>query len=88
MCSGIYLRDLTYFDEGGGGDDGLINFKNRKNVYSVIQIIQKYQERPYNFKKNEKAYNFLKSINGWDTEQAFGVSNEREPRNCKRQDLE
>jgi hypothetical protein len=52
---GIYLRDLTYFEEGGGSaGEGLINFKKKKNVYSVIQIIQKYQKTTYDFKKNDK----------------------------------
>jgi len=54
-ASGIYLRDLTYFEEGGSAaGEGLINFKKKKNVYSVIQIIQKYQQIPYTLKLNER----------------------------------
>ncbi len=34
---GVYLRDLTYFEEDGGthnaNDANLINFKQRKNVF-------------------------------------------------------
>lgn len=84
---GVYLRDLTYFDEGGGGADGMINFKSKKNVYSVIQIIQKYQTTQYPFKANERAYNHLKSISGLDDAMLHKLSLLREPKNAKRADL-
>ena len=84
---GVYLRDLTYFDEGGGGSDGMINFKSKKNVYSVIQIIQKYQTTLYPFKVNERAYNHLKSIKGLDDAELHKTSLLREPKNAKRQDI-
>ena len=84
---GVYLRDLTYFDEGGGGSDGMINFKSKKNVYSVIQIIQKYQATPYPFKPTERAYNHLKSITGLDDALLHKTSLLREPKNAKRADL-
>eukprot|EP00029_Vermamoeba_vermiformis_P008300 TRINITY_DN383_c0_g2_i1.p1 TRINITY_DN383_c0_g2~~TRINITY_DN383_c0_g2_i1.p1 ORF type:complete len:815 (+),score=196.28 TRINITY_DN383_c0_g2_i1:83-2527(+) len=87
---GIYLRDLTYFEEGGNNaqiDPSLINFKKNKNVYSVIQIIQRGQMTPYPFKKNEKVYNYLKVLNGLDTEGLSRVSMLREPRNAKRSDI-
>ena len=83
------MRDLTYFEEGANtaDDPSLINFKKNKNVYSVIQIIQKNQMTPYTFKKNEKVYNYLKSLNGLDTEGLSRVSMLREPRNAKRSDI-
>lgn len=84
---GVYLRDLTYFDEGAGGSDGMINFKSKKNVYSVIQIIQKYQTSPYPFKLNDRAYNHLKSINGLDDAELHKMSVLREPKNAKRADI-
>lgn len=84
---GVYLRDLTYFDEGGGGAEGMINFKSKKNVYSVIQIIQKYQSAPYPFKANERAYNHLKSISGMDDAALHKTSLLREPKNAKRTDI-
>lgn len=80
---GIYLRDLTYFEEGGASDNGLINFKSKKNVYSVIQIIQGYQLSPYDIKKNERAYNSLKTLSYLDDESLFRISLLREPRNVK-----
>jgi hypothetical protein len=30
---GVYLRDLTYFDDDSSSDSNLINFKQRKNIY-------------------------------------------------------
>lgn len=90
MNSGIYLRDLTYFEEGGNSaqiDPSLINFKKNKNVYSVIQIIQKNQLTPYPFKKNEKVYNYLRTLNGLDSEGLSRVSMLREPRNAKRSEI-
>jgi hypothetical protein len=87
---GIYLRDLTYFEEGGNNaqiDPSLINFKKNKNVYSVIQIIQRNQMTPYPFKKNEKVYNYLKTLNGLDSEGLSRVSMLREPRNAKKSDI-
>lgn len=84
---GVYLRDLTYFDEGAGGADGMINFKSKKNVYSVIQIIQKYQATPYPFKPNDRAYNHLKYIDGLDDAELHKLSVLREPKNAKRADI-
>jgi hypothetical protein len=84
---GVYLRDLTYFDEGAGGAEGMINFKSKKNVYSVIQIIQKYQTVSYPFKPNERAYNHLKSISGLDDAALHKTSLLREPKNAKRADI-
>lgn len=68
-------------------DPSLINFKKNKNVYSVIQIIQKNQLVPYPFKKVDKVYNYLRSLNGLDTEGLSRVSMLREPRNAKRSDI-
>lgn len=84
---GVYLRDLTYFDEGAGGSDGMINFKSKKNVYSVIQIIQKYQATPYQFKPNDRAYNHLKFLDGLDDAELHKLSVLREPKNAKRADI-
>jgi hypothetical protein len=80
---------LTYFEEGASTamDPSLINFKKNKNVYSVIQIIQKNQLVPYPFKKVDKVYNYLRSLNGLDTEGLSRVSMLREPRNAKRSDI-
>jgi hypothetical protein len=80
---------LTYFEESGGSaEKGMINFKKNRNVYGVIQIIQKYQEVPYTFKKNEKIYNYLKNLKGLDDTTLSNLSMKIEPRNCKRSDLE
>jgi hypothetical protein len=86
---GIYLRDLTYFEEGGSNaEKGMINFKKNKNVYGVIQIIQKYQETPYTYKPIDKVYNYLKNPKGLDDATLLTLSLKVEPRNCKRNDLE
>jgi hypothetical protein len=88
VFSGIYLRDLTYFEEGGSSGDGLINFKKKKNVYSVIQIIQKYQATPYTARKNERAYNYLKAPPRMADEELFRLSLAIEPRNAKRNEIQ
>jgi hypothetical protein len=66
----------------------MINFKKNRNVYGVIQIIQRYQETPYTFKKNDKVYNYLKSVKGLDDQTLAKLSHKVEPKNCKRSDLE
>lgn len=85
---GIYLRDLTYFDEGSQVTDGLINFNSKKNVYSVIQIIQKYQTTQFPYKFNEKICTFLKNIDGLDDDTLFKTSLLREPKNTKRSNIQ
>lgn len=39
---GVCLRDLTYYEEGDtsrGSEEGMINFKQSKNVYSVLHYV-------------------------------------------------
>jgi len=87
---GVYLRDLTYFDEdGGNAEKNLINFKQRKNIYSVIYLVQNYQQTPYTFKPIANIYNTLNKLEGkMEAEELFNLSLDREPRNCTANDVQ
>lgn len=41
LFSGVCLRDLTYYEEGDtkSPEEGMINFKQSKNVYSVLHYV-------------------------------------------------
>jgi len=93
---GIHLRDLVYFEEGGSGSGSgnrvstknLINFKQRKNVYSVIYLIQLFQQTPFSFQKVDSIHSFLKELSGQlDDNELMRLSLLREPRNQRLQTL-
>jgi len=75
------LRDLIYFDEDNNNNQHLINFRQRKNIYSVIYLIQTYQQKPYLFEVVPHLYDIFKDLEGGlETNQYFELSLKREPK--------
>jgi hypothetical protein len=61
---GIFLTDLTFFEEGNPnfvGPRKLINFKKRRQTAETIRKIQQYQLKPYNLEPVEFIQKKLKS---------------------------
>eukprot|EP01132_Coremiostelium_polycephalum_P002360 gene2360-2911_t len=86
---GVYLKDITFFQEDcdKGSGVGTINMKQSKNVYSVMKIIQNFQKNPYNFEEFPKVKESLLNLSVLEEDTLFHLSLLREPRGCKRSDL-
>jgi len=87
---GMLLRDLTYFEEDGSSSSeaGLINFKQSKNVYSVLNHIIIHQQCPYPFDCVPVVQELLKNLPVIDDEdELFKLSLLREPRAAKRSEI-
>jgi hypothetical protein len=88
---GIYLRDLTYFESNTNEPpaiEGAIKFKQTKQVFSVIKLLQTYQKHPYTeFERNEEVRNLLLSLPALPSTELFKLSNEREPKGAKRAEI-
>jgi hypothetical protein len=91
IFSGIYLRDLTYFESNTNEKpniQGAIKFKQTKQVFSVIKLIQTYQKQPYTeFERNEEVRSLLLGLPTLPSTELFRLSNEREPKGAKRPDI-
>jgi hypothetical protein len=90
-CSGIYLRDLTYFESTSQEKpqiEGAIKFKQTKQVFSVIKLIQTYQKQPYTeFEKNAEIRHILLSLPVLPSSELYKLSHEREPKGAKQSEL-
>lgn len=82
--SGIYLRDLVYIESTNAPEevkvpDG-IQFKQKKQVFSVIKLLQTYQEHPYAFEPNDELIQMLNTLPTVSDDELFVLSREREPK--------
>jgi len=78
---GVYLTDLIFIEEGNKDTkDGLINFKKRRQLYSVIEEIQTYQSEPYTCKEDKDVMVFLTAVPHNDEDELYRISLIREPR--------
>lgn len=55
---------MIYFEDGAVKDQNLINFKQRKNVFSVIYLLQLFQQNPFRFPRNEELQLELDTLEG------------------------
>jgi son of sevenless-like protein len=81
---GIYLRDLVYIESTNAPEevkvpDG-IQFKQKKQVFSVIKLLQTYQEHPYAFEPNDELIQMLNTLPTVSDDELFVLSREREPK--------
>eukprot|EP01133_Synstelium_polycarpum_P003446 gene3446-3915_t len=83
---GVYLKDITFFQEGASGGEG-INLKQTKNVYGVLKVIRNFQKNIYSFDENARLHDGLLHLPVLSEDELYALSQSREPRNCKRSDL-
>lgn len=87
LKSGTYLTDITFIEDGNQDYlQGLINYRKREMVYSVIREIQQYQQKAYNFEIVEGIAHYLTELPNNDEDVLYNLSVEREPRNTKSKD--
>jgi len=79
---GMYLRDLTFIEEGNQDFimGNLINFTKRNRVATVIREVQQYQHTPYALQEVPEIKNYLLGVNGVDDKVAYEYSLLAEPR--------
>jgi len=77
---GTYLTDITFIEDGNPDwIQGLINYRKRELVYSVIREIQQYQQQSYTDDFVNIAH-FLTELASNDEEKLYELSLIREPR--------
>ncbi|KAI9465465.1 ras GEF [Lactarius psammicola] len=86
-CIGLYLTTLTFIQDGAPNNIGtLVNFRKRQKAAEVIEEIQKWQSKPFNFAKVDLIHDYIvdclnKFNNRPDVSDEFwNLSLEREPR--------
>jgi len=87
---GVYLRDLTYFDDIKG-DDGRINTRKVQSIYGIISQVQLFQDHKegYLFETNDKLDYYLRHFPGTGTLESYlEISKKREPKNATRTEIE
>ncbi|KAH8998550.1 ras GEF [Lactarius akahatsu] len=84
---GLYLTTLTFIQDGAPNNIGtLVNFRKRQKAAEVIEEIQKWQSKPFNFAKVDLIHDYIvdclnKFNNRPDVSDEFwNLSLEREPR--------
>jgi len=84
---GLYLTTLTFIQDGAPNNIGaLVNFRKRQKAAEVIEEIQKWQSKPFNFAKVDLIHDYIvdclkKFDNRPDVSDEFwNLSLEREPR--------
>ncbi len=84
-CSGTYLSDLTFIDEGNPDTlQGLVNFAKRKLTYGVIAEMQRYQQVGYQYRVVTSLEKFLKNLPSKEDKALYDLSLLREPRGAEK----
>ena len=81
---GMYLGDLTFFDEGNPNFiDGKINFGYKFNKISeTVSSILRFQDFAYDFAADDKFTFCVSNLRSITSEEAFKLSEAREPRSA------
>ena len=91
MHRGMSLRDLTYYEEDLNtvpDGQGLINFKQSKNVYNVLKSTLVHQNCPFPFEVIPSLQQLLFDLEVPETDDdLYKMSLDREPRNVKRNEV-
>mmetsp|Transcript_6017 Transcript_6017/g.9086 ORF Transcript_6017/g.9086 Transcript_6017/m.9086 type:complete len:537 (-) Transcript_6017:66-1676(-) len=84
---GTYLTDITFIEDGNPDYiQGLINYRKRELVFSVIREIQQYQQQSYTDDFVNIAH-FLTELASNDEEKLYELSLIREPRGATLEQL-
>lgn len=85
---GTYLTDITFIEDGNPDYiNGLINYRKRELVYTVIREIQQYQQMAYTFEYIDNIASFLTELPNNEEDVLYDLSLQREPRNASLEDL-
>ncbi|KAJ3443426.1 ras guanine nucleotide exchange factor i-related [Anaeramoeba flamelloides] len=85
---GIYLTDLTFIEEGNKDYvNGLVNFYKTHLISKVIQDVQKFQQKRYNFMPVIQISKFLTNFPKMSQDTIYELSMKVEPRNSSRSDI-
>jgi len=65
----MYLKDLTFIEDGNpnymnnveGDYEDIVNFEKMRKLASTIQHILLYQQKPYNFRKENLIQQFIET---------------------------
>ncbi|XP_004364199.2 hypothetical protein CAOG_03360 [Capsaspora owczarzaki ATCC 30864] len=78
---GIYLKDLTFIDDGNPDllRGGLINVAKRRQVYSILKEIEFFQEQPYNLQDVPDIRQFLGKVRSMTEDEMHALSRKLEP---------
>jgi len=88
---GVWLRDLTYMDEGLRSEDKTqFNRAKMNGSYGIVYFVQQLQTHTgWTGEVNEKLDNYLRHLPGiLPMEKLLELSREREPKNCTRDQIE
>lgn len=89
---GVWLRDLTYMDEGLRSEDKTqFNRAKMQGTYGIVYLVQQLQTHVtgYPFEVNEKLDNYLRHLPGISPmEKLLEISRTLEPKNCTRDQIE
>jgi len=84
---GLYLTTLTFIQDGAPNNIGtLVNFRKRQKAAEVIEEIQKWQSKPFNYVKVDQIHDYImECLNKFDnrpdvSDEFWNLSLEREPR--------
>jgi hypothetical protein len=82
QCSGTYLSDLTFIEDGNPDftKTNQINFQKRELVYNVIAEVGTYQQTAYNFPIVEPINTFLVELPASTDKDLYDLSLKYEPR--------
>lgn len=82
---GVYLMDLLFIEEGNPDNFGsFINFRKRKQVFEIIQTIQKCQQTGYAIKAEPHFEYLRKTFVNYDDKKLTEHSLECEPRGASK----
>jgi len=87
VMTGLYLTTLTFIQDGAPNNVGtLVNFRKRQKAAEVIEEIQKWQSKPFNYAKVDHIHDYImECLNKFDnrpdvSDEFWNLSLEREPR--------
>jgi son of sevenless len=85
--TGLYLTTLTFIQDGAPNNIGpLVNFRKRHKAAEVIEEIQKWQSKPFNYTKVDLIHDYImECLNKFNnrpdvSDEFWNLSLEREPR--------
>ena len=87
FVAGLYLTTLTFIQDGAPNNVGtLVNFRKRQKAAEVIEEIQKWQSKPFNYAKVDLIHDYIMNcLSKFDnrpdvSDEFWNLSLEREPR--------
>ena len=81
-CSGVYLSDLTFIDEGNPDvlEERYINFDKYDMTYNALREVLVFQQSRYEFVPNFLLQNYFYALPALDEKTLYNISLFVEPR--------